>query len=67
MACLACLVVARSWLRGGAVVAFSFPCVVCGVWSALVPSWQGVTRRRTRSERGKADKGAERLQAVQPC
>ena len=54
MACLSCLVVARSVLRGGSVVAFSFRW-----WRvlALVPSWQDVARRRTRSERGKAEKG----------
>ena len=39
-------VVAR-WLRSR----FLVWCVL-----ALVPSWQGVARRRTRSERGKAEK-----------
>ena len=50
---LFCLVVARSCLRGGS----WWRSRLVALWSALVPSWQGVARRRTRSERGKADKG----------
>ena len=49
VACVRSFLVAW-WL----VVAFSFPCVACGV--ALVPPWQDVTVYRTRSELGKAEK-----------